>query len=92
MTETAEQTPPEAPPVVPDQRGRYALYSQPDGPVIAYTTSLCETCAACGCGDQAAEPLDLTATGRMKMLQMAIANGISVPGFVRKMISRGIPS
>lgn len=51
----------------PAQRGRYALYPQDKGVIIAHTTDLCETCLACGCGTPQ-EPIDLTPSGVGGML------------------------
>jgi len=37
----------------PSERGRYAIYEQPDGGlVIPRSAPLCERCAGCGCGEQ----------------------------------------
>lgn len=51
----------------PAQRGRYALYPQDKGVIIAYTNGLCETCQGCTCGDPQ-EPIDLTPSGVGGML------------------------
>lgn len=38
----------------PLERGRYAVFETPDGGMaIARSGPLCDTCANCGCGDQA---------------------------------------
>lgn len=67
----------------PAQRGRYALYAQPDGPVIPYTIGLCDRCANCGCGEQAAEPIDFTMAGRARMIgqiaKLAADSGAVIP-------------
>ena len=55
----------------PVQRGRYAVHPGDGGFVIAYTRGLCETCADCGCGDQASDPLDFTRKGIMKTVMRA---------------------
>jgi hypothetical protein len=46
----------------PAERGRFALYPQEKGMIIAYVTGLCDTCQGCGCGQQQ-EPIDLTPQG-----------------------------
>ena len=46
---------------VPSERGRYAIYEEPDGGLaIPRSAPLCERCASCGCGDQQ-EPLRIPA-------------------------------
>ena len=69
MTDTHKITPaPE-----PAERGRYAIFEQADGGlVIPRTTGLCETCAACGCGEQA-EPLRVP--GALVKMARAAAEG-----------------
>jgi hypothetical protein len=45
----------------PSERGRYAIFEQPDGGlVIPRSAPLCDRCQACGCGDQQ-EPLRVPA-------------------------------
>ena len=57
----------------PSERGRYAIFEEADGGlVIPRTTGLCETCAACGCGDQA-EPLRVP--GPLVKMARAAAEG-----------------
>lgn len=57
----------------PSERGRYAIYEQPDGGlVIPRTTSLCETCASCKCGEQA-DPLRVP--GALVKMAKAAADG-----------------
>ena len=51
-------------------RGRFAVYPQDQGVIVAYKTDLCGTCQACQCGT-AQEPLDLTPGGLPKMIGMA---------------------
>jgi hypothetical protein len=48
-------------------RGRFAVFPQDKGVIVAYTAGLCSTCLACGCGE-AQEPLDLTPGGVMGMM------------------------
>lgn len=62
-------------PPQPAERGRYALYDTPAGPVIGRATGLCDTCANCGCGDQQ-EPIDLTPAGVMRLIR---ERGITLP-------------
>jgi hypothetical protein len=57
----------------PSERGRYAIYEQADGGlVIPRSGPLCETCAACGCGDQQ-EPLRIP--GALVKMAKAAAEG-----------------
>lgn len=57
----------------PAERGRYAIYEEADGGlVIPRSTGLCETCSACGCGDQA-EPLRVP--GPLVKMARAAAQG-----------------
>lgn len=60
------------------ERGRYAVYTSPDGgpPVIGRAVGLCETCAACGCGEQQ-DPVEISPSGIMKVLSK---NGFKMPG------------
>lgn len=61
----------------PAERGRYAIYQEEGSPpVLARATGLCETCAACGCGEQQ-ENIELSAQGAMKILSK---NGFKMPG------------
>jgi hypothetical protein len=51
QVETVEAVEPA--PGEPAERGRYALYQQPDGSaLIARASGICERCAGCGCGEQ----------------------------------------
>ena len=78
MTDTQADTAPAAAmedPPEPAERGRYALYATPSGPVIARATGLCETCQECGCGQQQ-EPIDLTPPGIMRLIR---ERGITLP-------------
>jgi len=62
----------------PAERGRYAVYSSPDGGlVIARASGICETCANCGCGEQA-DPITIPAM-LVQMARNAAANG-KMPG------------
>jgi len=59
----------------PAERGRYALFVTPEGPVIARATGLCDTCQGCGCGQQQ-EPISMTPAGVMKLIKQ---HGIKMP-------------
>jgi hypothetical protein len=61
--EDAAADPPE-----PSERGRYAVYPHPSAPgmLIYRATGTCQTCQACGCGDQQ-EVIDLSPAGVMAM-------------------------
>ena len=53
----------------PAERGRYAIYEEPDGGlVIPRASGLCESCSGCTCGTQQ-EPLRIPAV----MVKMARA-------------------
>jgi hypothetical protein len=57
----------------PAERGRYAIYEEDDGGlVIPRSTGLCDTCQACGCGEQA-EPLRVP--GPLVKMARAAAQG-----------------
>ncbi len=57
----------------PSERGRYAIFEQPDGGlVIPRSAPLCERCAGCGCGEQA-EPLRIP--GALVKMARAAAEG-----------------
>lgn len=57
----------------PSERGRYAIYEQADGGlVIPRSGPLCETCAACKCGEQQ-EPLRIP--GALVKMAKAAAEG-----------------
>lgn len=60
-------------PVEPAERGRYAIYEQPDGGLIVpRSTPLCESCAKCKCGEQM-EPLKVP--GALVKMARAAAEG-----------------
>ena len=70
----------------PAERGRYAVYQDAAGGlVIARAAPLCETCAACGCGDQA-DPL--TVPAMLVALARQAAAGGKMPGLgaIRKAV------
>ena len=57
----------------PSERGRYAIFEQADGGlVIPRTSGLCEACAKCNCGDQAAP---LRVPGSLVKMARAAADG-----------------
>jgi hypothetical protein len=57
----------------PTERGRYAIYEQPDGGlVIPRSGPLCKACAACKCGEQM-EPLRIP--GALVKMARAAAEG-----------------
>lgn len=60
------------------ERGRYALWADDDGRLVAITraTELCERCHNCGCGTQA-EPITMASIMAMGR-EMIKANGIGV--------------
>jgi hypothetical protein len=80
----------ETPPAEPAERGRYAVYWQPDGGlVIARAAGICGTCADCGCGTQA-DPI--TVPAMLVTLAHKAAEGGKMPGLgaIRKAVmSRG---
>ena len=73
----------------PAERGRYAVYEADGGLVIARAAPLCESCAACGCGDQV-DPI--TVPAMLVALARNAAAGGKMPGLgaIRKAVmSRG---
>lgn len=67
---------PEAP--EPAERGRYAVYLQPDGGiVIARAAGICATCMECGCGEQA-DPISIPAA-LAHMARMAAEGKMKLP-------------
>jgi hypothetical protein len=70
----------------PAERGRYAVYSASDGGlVIARAGGICDTCANCGCGEQA-DPI--TVPAMLVALAKNAAAGGKMPGFgaIRKAV------
>lgn len=62
----------------PAERGRYAVYLQPDGGiVIARAASICQSCQDCGCGTQA-EPITIPAA-LAHMARMAAEGKMKLP-------------
>lgn len=77
MTETEPGASPAAAPEAAD-RGRYALYSQPDGGLlIARASGICQTCQDCGCGTQA-EPIAIP-PAVVSMAKLAAEGKIRLP-------------
>jgi hypothetical protein len=61
--------------------GRYRVFEAPDGGwVVARAVDTCETCQACGCGDQA-DPIQIPAM----VIRMAKAQGPGLFGKLRAM-------
>jgi hypothetical protein len=73
--ETAVETPADPAAPVPLEAGRYKVFSQDNGFVIARAVNTCERCAGCGCGDQQ-EPLDISPAGVAKLMSQARAAGL----------------
>lgn len=84
---TPSQTPANPQPETIEGPGRYAVYETPDGGwVIARTTSLCETCLHCGCGEKA-EQIPIPAM----VLALAKQNGPARLKSMLKAARRGGP-
>lgn len=62
-------------------RGRFAVYPQDQGVVVAYKTDLCATCQECECGTKQ-EPLDLTPGGLPKLIGM-VRKAKALKGMIR---------
>ena len=63
----------ETPAPEPSERGRYAIYEQADGGVVIPRSGpLCETCAACKCGEQ---QVPLRIPGALVKMAKAAADG-----------------
>jgi hypothetical protein len=70
----------------PAERGRYAVYDDGSGGlVIGRASGICETCANCGCGDQA-DPI--TVPAMLVALAKNAAAGGKMPGLgaIRKAV------
>jgi hypothetical protein len=77
-------TPAPAPPPVLEY-GRYRVFEAPDGGwVVARAVDTCETCQACGCGDQA-DPIQIPAM----VISMAKAQGGGMLSKLKAMTGRG---
>lgn len=66
-------------PPEPLEQGRYKVFPQANGFIIARATGTCDRCRNCDCGDQQ-EILDLSPSGVMKLLSQARKAGY-VKGF-----------
>lgn len=70
----------------PAERGRYAVYDDGGGGlVIARAAGICETCASCGCGEQAGP---ITVPAMLVALAKNAAAGGKMPGLgaIRKAV------
>lgn len=87
MTEVqADET---AAPAEPAERGRYAIFDQPDGGLlIARAVNLCDRCLDCGCGDQA-EPVGPIPGSLVTMAKAAAAGKVKIPQAIRQAMRRG---
>ena len=89
MTEVNGEAPPEAPPAEPAERGRYAVFPQPDGGLlIARAVNLCDRCLDCGCGEQA-EPIGPISGAIVGMAKAAAAGKMKIPAAMRKIMGNG---
>jgi len=62
---------------------------QPDGGMlIARKVNLCETCLACGCGDQA-EPVGPIPGTVVQMARAAAAGKVKLPQAIKQVMRRG---
>jgi hypothetical protein len=69
----------------PVERGRYAVFEQPDGGlVIPRSGPLCERCADCGCGEQL-EPLRIPGS-LVKMARVAAEGSGGLAGRMKAMM------
>jgi hypothetical protein len=66
-------------PLEPLESGRYKVFPQDSGFVIARAVNTCDRCQACGCGDQQ-EPLDISPAGVARLIGQARKAGM-VKGF-----------
>jgi len=76
----------------PSERGRYAVYPQDDGIIIARVSGICGTCQGCGCGTPE-DPVDLTRAGIMATIMKARGvigqSGITIGDVVKAGMGRG---
>lgn len=87
MTEVNGEAPPVA--VEPAERGRYAVFDQPDGGLlIARAVNLCDRCLDCGCGDQA-EPVGPIPGSLVTMARAAAAGKVKIPQAIKAAMRRG---
>jgi hypothetical protein len=76
-------------PPEPAERGRYAVYEQPDGGiVIARAVNLCERCLDCGCGEQA-DPIGPVPGTVIQMARAAAEGKLKLSGAVKQAMRRG---
>ena len=77
MTETVSD-PAEAGSPEPSERGRYAVYPQPDGgALIARAAGICQRCTECGCGEQM-DPISIP-SAVIGMAKMAMEGKMRLP-------------
>ena len=77
-------------PVVPEpvERGRYAVYDQPDGGLlIARKTHLCDRCLDCGCGEHA-DPVGPIPGSLVAMARAAAEGKVKIPQAIRAAMGR----
>lgn len=75
MTETNGHTPPE-----PLEQGRYKVFPQASGFIIARAVNTCDRCQSCDCGEQQ-EILDMSPAGVARLLGQARKAGL-IKGFL----------
>ncbi len=70
----------------PVERGRYAVFSQPDGGIlIARAGPLCGRCEACGCGQQR-DPVGPISGALVRLAQAAASGEMTMAGALKRMI------
>ena len=62
-------------PPEPLESGRYKVYPQDNGFIIARATGMCDRCQGCDCGDQQ-EVLDISPSGVARLLGQARKAGV----------------
>ena len=69
------------------ERGRYAVYEQPDGSwKIATVGPLCENCSTCGCGSAYRDAIPVPPGG----VQLLTGGGIG--GLIQMLAEMGVPA
>ena len=73
----------------PAERGRYAIYMQPDGGLlIARRVELCERCLDCGCGEPA-DPVWPIPGSLVAMARAAASGKVKLPAAIKAAMRRG---